>query len=268
MPTSLENISGDELRRSEFSHGGNSWVYQLAPKERASMGADFLREQLGWDPVWAIRFKAQMNIAELLFPGHFIHVVGWEMDPPLDEEGLEGVEAYLEKFPVVPMRPGFMKSIPSGPLPTGEQCFPLRHHRNYSKDAGVPRGHGVYSAHMTLDPPGFQGSKLSLCGCAECAAHRDFHAANDIKARASQLSVWQAGLLVSLDDESDYCMTAAGNVIFFEIEHVDTPKLRAFVEQLTDVSLKEQALALLPQLERLYAISLGSNERFLGPISQ
>lgn len=84
----------------------------------------------------------------------------------------------------------------------------------FSKEAKVNPQHATFSSHK---------NEHFLCG--ECESHKEFHSRILNDAQNLGHSLHKKGINVPYLDETDYCISN-GNIVFFEIESIDTTRLR------------------------------------------
>lgn len=209
------------MREKEpYSRGYNAGVWIISRREKFNFPtADLVRITNGDNKFMRIFYMHK--IAQLLFPGQFINVIGARI---VTRKSLEG-----------------------------EERQPLDAIRNflYSQQADVSSEHATFSAHMDIGGPG----KVSLCRCGNCASHREFHHSNALAERAYADSFLMKAIGImppNYGDPSDYCLTREGKIVFFEIEFLNGERLKNHLSSLRRPNPNEQkALALVRRYNKL-----------------
>ncbi len=220
----------------KYSNGIHANVYKLSERSDkwAYPFADLARVDRTYDRSYSARLYYEHKIASLLFPGHFIDVVATKVVP------------HGEPF-FTDLRIG--KTVLKIP---GERTYTL-----FSKQADVPERHAVYSSHMIVDhDDGERLVKESVCTCSQCDQHRKFHYSHVLKdlAEAFAKQTDKAGIKIPSSDPSDYCLGRSG-IIFFEIDNLDTKKLREFLAVTNNKDMEEKAIHYLKRYEEVSAAS-------------
>lgn len=196
------------MERELFSRGMHAKVHPLDKAEsRHFPNADLIRVECRDGPYFFKRLFYRHRIAHLLFPQHFIDVLGVTAQNAND---------------------------PDHPFRTVSNL--------YSKRADVIQDHATYAAHMQLH----KGVKKSLCSCDACKAHRLFHAQNDMTLHALKdaKNYNPMGIHTPWDDDSDYCL-AGDKLVYFEIESFDHLVLGQRLDEIADVNVRAALASLL-----------------------
>ena len=178
-----------------YSNGGHGNVEHAGTTDRLWFSqADLVKsETLGaFDKDRFARLYYRHKIAELLFPGNIIQVVG--ASSTHNEESDD------------PWGPKYV-------------------HRLWSRRAVVPTGHAKYSAHMDKS-----NNTLKRCTCPICIRHHArFHTSN-LERRARRLSKHAEAMGIELPswDETDYCLGPNG-ILFFEVDGIDVHTLWTYL---------------------------------------
>lgn len=223
--------------RIKFSNGYNASVFELTPQEKCLFPeADLVREEKEVDRFWFARLFYKHKIAHLLFPEHFMEVVGAQIDPPSNQEF-------------------------SYPYQIGENVYSEpkeRIQRLFSKRVAVDPNHAIYASHMKLVEDGERGLfKKSICECSPCTLHRQFHEENKIAERAITSSCFleDKGIGIDFMDSSDYCLVN-NNIVFFEIDGFMSSILEKYLLGLKKPTpTEQQALRLLKRYRALTSMS-------------
>jgi hypothetical protein len=220
----------------EYSSGFHAKVFNVSPEQKFLFPqADLVRVESCDDPFWFQRLHKRYKIAELLFPEHFIEVVGSQIIPP---------------EPVIGQSEGF-----DGRMTTYHE---RRDQLLYSKLAPVDTNHAVYASHIILNKGRF---KESVCTCVTCKDHRHFHKRHDLARKAERFNdrIKHCGIKVPDCDPSDYCLGPNG-IIFFETEELDRHILRSYLENLHNPNDNQQlALRLLDRMDQSHQASRQSS---------
>ncbi len=122
----------------------------------------------------------------------------------------------------------------------------------FSHKAPVPREHTPYSNHSyKITQP-----KRSGCDCDDCKTHREFHASHQLANRAAEFleRSKEIGIYPEANDITDYCETAEGKLIFFELGIAHRRCKEALLRgQHPDLQNVERVLPLLDRLGALEA---------------
>lgn len=214
--------------RELYSNGRNSAVYVASSKDRQYFPqAEVVRAEVTKDKWWFARLFYKYKIASLLFPKNVIDVVAATVNPA--ETAVWG-KNNPDKFSVKQDRENLL----------------------FSRIAKTIPGHEIYASHMTV----VGGDKVSLCTCGDCGAHREKHGPLEV-ARATVLTdlAIPMGMGFPYDDPSDYCLVD-GDILFFEIQHLDSLRLRKYLEGLSDPTVdRNRVLSLLDRYDSLWQMS-------------
>lgn len=207
--------------REFYSSGAHGEVFRIPPGS-VFPHSDLVRTEYEVDRYWFLRLFYRQKIAKLLFSENFIEVVGTKVSPVGD-----GVS--------------------------------LRTHSLFSKTAQVDPDHAIFSAHMTMDEKNIE-TWGPACKCETCVLHRRSHQEQLLMQRAGEIAdkAQKMGIILPVVDQSDYCLSQAGNVIFFEIEELRTAILRKRLQGRKRPSNDE--IIALHLLERYDSLSKASRQ--------
>lgn len=154
-----------------------------------------------------------LKIASLLFPNHFIEIIGMELIKTSAK--LENLEAFhVER-------------------------------RIKSKLAPIPPEHAIFTKHLKENLNFFL--RGLICDCAVCQAHNNLHnlqLEENINIDRAAWEIRNAGIYVPTDDPTDYCLGPKG-VIFFEVDLVIPSQLRNYIHSLNSREIADQTENLL-----------------------
>lgn len=204
-----------------YSNGANAVV--LIPEIEDAVrfpNADLMRVDQSADKHWFARLYYRHKIAKLLFPKHFIEVVGAQisLEDPNDKE---------YDHPAYP--------------------FAL-----FSKDGQVDPEHAVFSSHMRTS---ITEGKVSSCKCIPCVDHRKFHLENGLAIRAVEVydETSKTGIIPAYQDPSDYCLSSDESIIFFELDGFDKLAVGKYLQSIENpTNAQIQAMEYLGRFNALY----------------
>lgn len=118
----------------------------------------------------------------------------------------------------------------------------------YSKLAPIPSEHAVFSKHSEIH----EGNQIFECGCEACAKHTLLHSKNEFQDKAEDIArkMNHAGIVVPLSDPTDYCISDAGDIIFFEHDFI-IQKIEDFIRANSNQSIGDKLLRLLERYKKL-----------------
>jgi|SRR3989344_2950627 len=178
-----------------YSNGGHGDVEHAGTTDKLWFSqADLVKsETLGaFDKDRFARLYYRHKIAELLFPGHIIQVVGASSTHSEESDHLRG---------------------------------PKYVHKLWSRRADVPDGHVSYSSHMDKS-----NNRLKRCTCPDCERHYTQFHTKSLKQKARRLSMRaeEVGITLLAWDETDYCLGPNG-ILFFEVDGIDVYTLWTYL---------------------------------------
>lgn len=191
------------IERNIYSCGNEARVY-------LDEGNRLVRMQAYISELVAITKFANLKIASLLFPEHFIKVLDLKLIKKSKDEIEHGSNPhYVTSYMVSELAP-------------------------------THPDHAVYSRHLKKD------YKFSNCDCEVCRPHRNLHFSTEYMHHLSDVKTKlnRAGILVPDDDHTDHCLGPSG-IIFFETDLPEIPKLREYLKNLGKNEITERVNALL-----------------------
>lgn len=189
----------------EYSQGYHATVNLTSRAEQREFpGAEIVKVFYSNDPDAAFRLYLLHQIAQTLFPPHFIRPVGYTTD-------INRVNGLLQSLLGKPYR---------------------FEHRLYSQKAPVHPGHAIFSKHMRLLETDYGLVKAMTCLCHTCLEHINLHRTLRLKERASiaRSRMEVIGLHPDDEDQTDYCLSRDQEILFFEFK--SCYELRSGIEYL------------------------------------
>lgn len=136
-----------------------------------------------------------------------------------------------------------------------ERDYPVR---VLSKKVEVHPDHAQFSAHSTRGHflPEFGAAWKDLdCKHEACHDHNSLHQTKEWmrKFRSAQRKYHQIGVEVPKTDETDWCLDASGQIVFFEFDHLNHKRLFDYLSSLRNPTQSQRrAYQLLLRYEKLF----------------
>jgi hypothetical protein len=216
--------------REFYSSGFNAKVFLANEVDQGRFPhAELARVETTADRSFFAKLFYWHKIASLLFPENFIVTVGSHHQPDITRIQEHEIPYYISTL--------------------------------LSVEAEVDPNHARYSAHMKT----YTHKKVSVCGCEACGSHRNSHEEQGLAIRAEDASTKMSdiGLIPPYDDPSDYCLSATGNVVFFEVEYLRITPLQDFIDSLQNPTQAQAQAGIY--LGRLKTLNGQTNNYFHKP---